>query len=468
MHTAIVWYRRDLRLSDHQALKAALEGAETVVPVYIHDPIAEGEWAPGGAGRWWLHRSLGELETTLRERGSRLVIRRGDALAELQSVARETGAGVVHWNRLYEPSHMAADTRLKAALREQGLAVESHAGTLLHEPWQLKTGGGEPYRVFTPFWRNFQKTVLPTDPFPAPRRLKPPRRWPTSLRLDELAFLPKNAWADGFTRWWSPGEQGASRQLRSFLRRALAEYSEGRNYPARTRVSYLSPHLHFGEISPRQVWYAVRTAAGGAMAAGADAYLREIGWREFAHHVLFHFPHTLTEPLNPRFAFFPWRRDYSTLLEAWQRGRTGYPIVDAGMRELWATGWMHNRVRMLVASFLVKNLRIPWQEGTRWFWDTLVDADLANNSMGWQWSAGCGADAAPYFRIFNPVKQSELFDPKGEYLRRWLPELKVLSDIDIHAPWQAVGKPRYPRPVVDYSTSRAEALAAYARLKGAA
>lgn len=465
MHTAIVWFRRDLRLGDHPALKSALEGAGAVVPVYIHDPVAEGEWAPGGASRWWLHRSLAELETALRQRGSQLIIRSGDALTELSTLARETRAGAVHWNRLYEPSRISADVRIESALKEQGLDVESYAGALLHEPRELKTGSGAPYRVFTPFWRNFQKTVLPAEPISAPRRLKPPRQWPGTVPLAALGLLPNFDWADDFSRWWSPGERGAGIQLRSFLRRALAGYAEGRNYPARTQVSYLSPHLHFGEVSPRQVWHAVRSTASGANAGGADAYLREIGWREFAHHVLFHFPHTPTQPMYPRFAPFPWRRDYGALLEAWRRGRTGYPIVDAGMRELWATGWMHNRVRMLTASFLVKNLRIPWQEGARWFWDTLVDADLANNSMGWQWSAGCGADAAPYFRIFNPVGQAEKFDPTGEYLRRWLPELSHLSDASIHAPWKVGGAKGYPMPVVDYSVSRAEALAAYARLK---
>ena len=464
MPTAIVWFRRDLRLTDNPALRAAL-AAGAVLPVYIHDPAGEGAWAPGAASRWWLHHSLAALESALAGLGSRLVIRRGDSLEHLLAIARESGAVAVHWNRLYEPAAVARDTRIKAALREQGFAAESHAAALLHEPSVLKTGGGEPYRVFTPFWKRFQQEVQPAPPVPAPRTLAAPAPSPQGLPLLSLELLPPLGWAARFPEFWQPGEAGALRQLRAFIRRALASYKSGRDYPAGTGVSYLSPHLHFGEISPRQVWHAVQGAAHGPAAMGAEAYLRELGWREFAHHVLFNFPHTPDAPMYSKYTAFPWRRDHERLLRAWQRGATGYPIVDAGMRELWATGWMHNRVRMVAASLLVKNLRVPWLEGARWFWDTLVDADLANNTMGWQWSAGCGADAAPYFRIFNPVAQSRKFDPDGAYIRRWVPELSGLAGDTVHAPWEEGGARGYPTPVVDYAASRAEALDAMDRLK---
>jgi deoxyribodipyrimidine photo-lyase len=468
MTTALVWFRRDLRLTDNSALNAALAAADHIIPVYIHDPVAEGDWQPGAASRWWLHRSLAALEDKLRSSGSRLILRRGDTATELQKLSAETGATAVFWNRLYEPHSVQRDAKLKTALRDSGINAESYPGCLLHEPLQLKTAGGRPFRVFTPFWKTFQRNVIPPTPLPSPRHLKAPSHWPGSVGLECLKLSPALNWADGFNEWWAPGEAGALRQLRLFLKRALPEYKTARDYPGRTGVSYLSPHLHFGEVSPRQVWHATHAFSAGAarLSSGAEVYLRELGWREFAHHVLFHFSHTTHQPMYEKFRGFPWRDDYAKLLNAWKRGQTGYPIVDAGMRELWATGWMHNRVRMIVASFLVKNLRIPWQEGARWFWDTLVDADLANNTMGWQWSAGSGADAAPYFRVFNPVLQSGKFDPEGLYLRRWLPELSTLPPEHIHAPWDAGIRPnRYPAPVVDYAASRTEALAAYQKIR---
>ncbi|HEX6550282.1 MAG TPA: deoxyribodipyrimidine photo-lyase [Gammaproteobacteria bacterium] len=466
MSTAIVWFRRDLRLTDNSALRAALASADSVLPVYIHDPAADREWAPGAASRWWLHHSLSALDAALRASGSRLVIRSGDTADELRALIAATGATQLHWNRLYEPRIMQRDASLKATLHETGIGVESHAGCLLHEPVQLQTGNGQPFRVFTPFWKVFLRDVVPAAPVVAPRKLPAPQNWPGSVSLQSLRLLPAQDWADGFSGWWTPGEAGALQQLRSFLKRAIGRYQSGRDYPSRTDVSYLSPHLHFGELSPRQIWHAVRGFAVGraVFEADAQAYLRELGWREFAHHVLFNFPHTPNEPMYEKFRDFPWRKNYSELLRAWQQGCTGYPIVDAGMRELWATGWMHNRVRMIVASFLVKNLRIPWQEGARWFWGTLVDADLANNTMGWQWSAGCGADAAPYFRIFNPVLQSKKFDPDGEYLHRWLPELANLDGEALHAPWTH-STIDFPKPIVDYKASPEQALAAYARIK---
>ncbi|MCG8432539.1 MAG: DNA photolyase family protein, partial [Gammaproteobacteria bacterium] len=331
------------------------------------------------------------------------------------------------------------------------------------------------YRVFTPFWKNFLQTVAVSAVEESPATLPPSDNRPASANLEELRLLPEIDWAQDIAKSWQPGEAGALKQLDEFCHFRMLDYMEKRDIPGTQGVSRLSPHLHFGEVSPRQVWWAVKDADAGKETAGAAGYLREIGWREFAHYILFHFPHTPAEPMYEKYRDFPWREGHEDLLRAWQQGQTGYPIVDAGMRELWSEGWMHNRVRMIVASLLVKNLRIPWQKGARWFWDTLVDADLANNTMGWQWSAGCGADAAPYFRIFNPVTQSEKFDPDGAYIRKWVPELERLPDKWIHKPWDTPAEVQkecgfrpgvdYPSPVIDYATSRREALDALQALK---
>jgi deoxyribodipyrimidine photo-lyase len=449
-----------------------------VVALYVHAPEEDGEWAPGGASRWWLHHSLARLDAALRDRGGGLCLRRGGSLENLLAVSGATGADRVFWNRLYDPARVAQDTGIKAALREAGLECESFNATLLHEPWEVRTGQGEPYRVFTPFWRSCAARLdaLPS-PLPAPVAITVPDPAPVSLALDELDLLPRIRWDAGLHRAWTPGEDGALAQLEAFAGGAMAAYAEGRNRPDRPETSRLSPHLHFGEVGPRQCLAAARNAVAEqpAAQASADSFVRELGWREFAHHLLHHFPHTPVAPLDKRFDAFPWepRHDW---LDAWQHGRTGYPIVDAGMRELWDTGWMHNRVRMIAASLLTKNLRQPWLAGAQWFWDTLVDADLANNTSGWQWTAGCGADAAPYFRIFNPMLQTERFDPQRSYLRRWLPELSKLPDRWIHCPWEAppavlaatgveLGRV-YPRPIVDFRDSRAAALAAYGSIKG--
>jgi len=478
--TAIVWFRRDLRLIDNPALVAGCERARHVVALYVHAPGEDGEWAPGAASRWWLHHSLARLDAALRTRGGQLVLRRGDSLAELRQVAREIGAAAVYWNRLYEPARVAHDTRIKAALREDGLECESFNAALLHEPWEVRTGQGDPYRVFTPFWRACAARLdaLP-KPLSPPAAVTAPPSPPASLPLAELALLPRVRWDAGLHEAWTPGEAGALAQLETFTDGPIENYGEGRNRPDRLETSRLSPYLHFGEIGPRQCVAAARNAVAArpSAQAAADSFVREIGWREFAHHLLHHFPHTPIAPLDARFDAFPWDPD-EALLEAWQRGRTGYPIVDAGMRELWTTGWMHNRVRMIAASLLSKNLRQPWLAGARWFWDTLVDADLASNTLGWQWTAGCGADAAPFFRIFNPMLQAERFDPERAYLRRWLPELRRLPDQWIHRPWEApptvlaaadvsLGGD-YPLPVVDFHPSRAAALAAYGSIKAPA
>ena len=462
--TAIVWFRRDLRLADNPALDHARRAHAAVVPVFIWDPDAEGPWPPGSASRWWLHHSLAHLDERLRQRGSRLIIARGDTAAELSRIRQETGAEAVYWNRLYDPTLVERDKGLKRSLIDAGLSVQSFAGSLLFEPWHLLKADDSPYLVFTPFWKQMQKRWTPTSAAPEPRELAAPASWPADLALAELDLLPTLDWASGFHERWTPGELAARRRLDRFVEQAVSHYDSGRDRPDRHGTSRLSPHLHFGELSPGQVVRALDEAGELPQGQGRWSFLREIAWREFSVHLLFHFPTLPEQPLKDQFSDFPWREpeDYADDLRAWQQGRTGIPMVDAGMRELWQSGWMHNRVRMIVASFLTKNLLIPWQEGAKWFWDTLVDADLANNSAGWQWTAGSGADAAPYFRVFNPVLQGEKFDPDGAYVRRWVPELDRRASRRLHQPLEA-SEPDldYPPPIVDLKGSRARALAAY-------
>ena len=477
---SIVWFRIDLRLADHPALQAAIKRGGAIVPVFIHAPEEEFPWSPGGASLWWLHQSLASLDASLRELNSRLVLRRGPTLESLQTLVQKTGAGAVFWNRRYEPAVIARDRKVMEALGSGGLAAESFNAALLHEPWTIQNQSKKPFQVFTPFWRHCLAKPDPAEPLPAPKNILPPSKWPKSLALDELELEPTIKWTDGLHAAWQPGEAGATANLGRFLTKAFDDYTDHRNRPDVVGTSRLSPHLHFGEISPRQVWHGLRRLASKrALPAGqwrGSQFLSEIGWREFSHHLLFHFPHTPAEPLRANFKEFPWRKD-AALHKAWQKGRTGYPIVDAGMRELWTTGWMHNRVRMIVASFLVKDLLMDWQEGARWFWDTLVDADLAQNTLGWQWIAGCGADAAPYFRIFNPVSQGEKFDPNGDYVRRWCPELAKLPDEWLHRPWEAPVEiftragmqpcRDYPERIISHTIARDMALEAFARIKTA-
>jgi len=450
----ILWLRRDLRLTDNPALQHALQRGGAVVPIYIDSAAEEGAWAPGAASRWWLHRSLAALDAALRRLGSRLLLRRGAALSVLQQLVRDTGADAVVWNRRYEPAAIERDRAVKAALQEAGVLVASHNGALLLEPWEISSKSGGPFRVYTPYWRQLLATLQPATPLPAPTAIAAPERWPQSATLADLELLPRIEWYGGMEAAWQPGEMGAAARLAEFCEQGLESYRDRRERPAIKGTSRLSPHLHFGELSPRQLWHAIGAAEARRGLPAAEwrhgKYLGELIWREFAHHLLYHFPHSATEPLQAAFRNFPWRED-AGLLEAWQHGRTGIPLVDAGMRELWSTGWMHNRVRMVAASFLVKNLRIGWQHGARWFWDTLVDADLASNTLGWQWVAGCGADAAPYFRVFNPLTQAAKFDPDGHYVRRWLDEA-------------ALARP----PVVDLAASRAAALAAWRAMRAAA
>ncbi len=475
-----MWFRQDLRLQDNAALAEALKRGGAIVPVYIWDEAGEGRWAPGAASRWWLHHSLKALDESLRARGSRLVVARGKALEVLRRLMRETGATVVYWNRRYEPAVIARDKHVKSALTAVGAEAKSFNSALLFEPHTIANRAGGPFQVFTPFWRHCLSLPV-VEPIAVKQKVfTAPKRWPESVALEELGLLPRVKWDTGFYETWTPGEAGALKRLKYFLQKLSPGYAERRDFPGEEGVSRLSPHLHFGEIGPRQIWAAAKaqSQASGVFPAnaGVQKFLGELGWREFAHHVLYHFPATPERPLREEFLAFPWARDPGgKQLNAWQRGQTGYPVVDAGMRELWATGWMHNRVRMIVASFLVKHLRLPWTEGAAWFWDTLVDADLANNTLGWQWSAGCGADATPYFRIFAPVLQGTKFDRAGTYVRRWVPELAGLPDAFLHAPWTApaevltaagveLGK-NYPRPIVDHATARAEALEAFRLLK---
>ncbi|MEX2200217.1 MAG: deoxyribodipyrimidine photo-lyase [Dongiaceae bacterium] len=470
----IVWFRQDLRLADNPALVAAIATGEPVLPVYIL-AYQDGR-VPGGASRWWLDRSLATLDIALQEHGARLILRTGDAADTLAAVLRETGAGAVFWNRCYEPAAIARDKRIKAMLQAAGIDAQSFNAALLHEPWTVKTQQGQPYKVFTPFWRAIRAlpkgAVLPS----IPKSLPSPAAWPGSETLADWALKPaKPDWTRGLRDAWQPGECGAKERLNAFIDDTLADYRTGRDRPDFVGTSRLSPHLHFGEIGPRQIWHAITThaAASDGTDSAAESFLRELGWREFTHHLLYHWPDLPDVNWKRSFDGFPWRDD-AMGLAAWQRGLTGYPIVDAGMRELWQIGWMHNRVRMIAASFLIKDLLIDWRIGEKWFWDTLVDADLAQNAASWQWVAGSGADAAPFFRVFNPVLQGQKFDPDGTYVRRFVPELAKLPTEHIHAPWEAPAPvldragialgATYPKPIVDHKRARERALAAYQAL----
>jgi deoxyribodipyrimidine photo-lyase len=472
MSLAIVWFRRDLRLADHPALHAAIQAHEHVLPLYIHAPHEDGPWPPGGASRWWLHHSLARLDAGLRDHGNALHLAQGDSLQVLRELIHRTGAAAVYWSRQYEPFAIARDRAIKAALLEQGIEAHSFNASLWCEPWQIETKQQGPYGVFTPFWRNLRQRLEVSRPLPVPASL---HGVPIDggLPLDAFGLLPSIRWDSGMQQAWQPGEQGAQELLDIFMDDALGDYANARDLPARHGTSRLSPHLHFGEISPRQIHCQLADRAHATdtrRRPDIEPYLRELGWREFAHHLLYHFPGTPAENFNAQFNRFPWAEDDMASLERWRRGQTGIPLVDAGMRELWHTGWMHNRVRMIVASFLTKNLRQHWSHGARWFWDTLVDADLANNTLGWQWVAGSGADAAPYFRVFNPVTQAQKFDPQGHYLRRWLPELSSAPLPLLFEPWkdtELLHRSGYPAPMVDLGATRLAALDAWQHMRNA-
>lgn len=473
----IYCFRNDLRISDNAGFHKACNSGLPVLAVYVFDDTAAATWKLGGASRWWLHHSLLSLQHNLKRLGGCLILRSGSWGEQILHLVTEVNASAVYWQRSYEPQWAEAETELHQALHAIGVESKRFRGYLLFEPEQLRTQSNQPFKVYTPFWKACLKQAAIQNPLDAPTNINYLKINLPSDSVDDWRLLPSGPdWANNFTALWTPGEAGAWRKLESFFSQALSDYKENRDFPGLKGTSRLSPHLHFGEISPKQIWHRVHTAMlfESNKNLGGEAFLRELGWREFCYHLLFHWPTLPDLPFKPLFSTFPWRED-EQLLTAWQQGKTGFPIVDAGMRELWSTGWMHNRVRMLAASLLVKNLLQPWQAGASWFWDTLLDADLANNAAGWQWVAGCGADAAPYFRIFNPVSQARKFDPEGEYIKKWLPELSALTKQAIHAPWEVasaelkyagvqLGK-NYPAPIVDLMQTRKYALEAYQKIK---
>ncbi len=463
--TTVVWFTYDLRLHDHPALMAA--AGDDIVPVFVLDK--QDPWFLGSASRWWLYHSLKALDQSLARMGGHLIFRQGDTLNEIMSVAKQVAADQVVFTRAYEPWLCQQQKQLFEALTQTGVRVRRFGSRALIEPETLSNRQGLPFKVFTPFYKTASARISSLRVQPTPKLRFSPHRAPTDT-LTDWALLPSRPnWSKGFAPLWQPGEDGATAQLREALETVIDSYSQTRDLPSHAGTSRLAPHLHFGEVSPRQVWVATQNTFGDRLDL-AEPFVRQLYWREFGLHLLHHFPHTPERPFNTRFSGFPWRKN-AARLKQWQAGKTGYPIVDAGMRELWHTGWMHNRVRMVVASFLTKHLNIPWRQGAQWFWDTLLDADLANNTMGWQWVAGCGADAAPYFRVFNPTRQGERFDPKGDYVKQWVPELAHLPEKYIHSPWEAppdtlkaagiaLGK-TYPKPMVDHTSAREAALAAY-------
>lgn len=464
MSCSIVWFRNDLRLADNPALTAALESGRAVIPVYVLDEETEGVRPAGTASRWWLHHSLRALDASLHALGSRLILRRGPAEKVIVGLAAETKAQAVYWNRLTGQVSRERDARLKQALFGCGVAVEDRQASLLFDPSHVKTLAGQPFKVFTPFWRACRSLGSPERPLPAPRTLPSSDAWPASDALATWRLACASDRLVDLATSWTPGEAAARQRLADFLDDTLVRYREQRDLPAVDGTSRLSPHLAFGEISPRQVWQATMLRVPSA---ATEKFLAELGWREFSHHLLFHVGDLARRNYRPEFDAFPWS-DAVSAIEAWQCGRTGYPIVDAGMRQLRATGWMHNRVRMIAASFLTKDLMIDWRVGEKWFWDALVDADPASNAVGWQWVAGSGVDAAPYFRVFNPVLQGEKFDPTGDYVRRWVPELADLPAEAIHRPWASSRKPPadiYPERIVDHAAARDRALEAFRGLK---
>lgn len=469
---AVVWFREDLRLADNPALTQAAATGRPVVGLYILD--LDAGRGIGGARRWWLHTSLERLAADLSRHGVPLVLRAGPEAEALPAFLKEVGADAVFWNRRYDKTSRETDTALKADLKARGLKVESGNGHLLVEPWEVEPRSGGSFKVFTPFWKAARASLDATPALlPVPRLPRWPGKPPKGVALDALKLLPTRPdWAGGLRATWTPGEAGARERLERFIEARLSRYAAGRDVPSADAVSMLSPHLRHGEISARTVLHAVEHAGSRQRTQETNVvkFAAELGWREFSYHLLYHFPDLATRNFQPRFDAFDWRGDTAADLAAWQRGRTGYPIVDAGMRQLWATGFMHNRVRMIVASFLVKHLLIDWRVGEDWFFDTLCDADPASNAASWQWVAGSGADAAPYFRVFNPVLQGEKFDPDGKYVREWVPELADLSPRLVHKPWTADGPHRvaYPAPIVDHAAARDRALAAFGRTKAAA
>jgi deoxyribodipyrimidine photo-lyase len=472
MPSTIVWLRDDLRLDDNPALADAAALGHPLTVVYVLDEETPGIRPLGGAAKWWLHHSLAGLGASLEAIGSRLVLRRGRAAGIVQELAEATQAGHLRWNRRYGEPERSIDAGVKGWAGTNGMDAASFQANLMFEPWTVRTGAGGPYKVFTPFWRACLGAAEPRTPLDAPRRLPEPAkeaggRLPESEDLDSWGLLPLSPdWSTGLAGTWTPGEFGARSRLEEFLDGPAGEYGTGRDLPGVEGTSRLSPHLRFGEISPFRIWHALRGRFPRQAPADVGIFRSELGWREFCWQLLYENPDLATRNYRPEFDRFGWQTLSDAELAAWRQGRTGYPLVDAGMRQLWQTGWMHNRVRMAAASFLVKNLLADWKVGEAWFWDTLVDADAASNPANWQWVAGSGADASPYFRIFNPVTQSRKFDAGGRYLREFVPELSGLDDKTIHEPWRVPGgAPEYPEPVVGLPESRERALEAYRKLK---
>lgn len=471
---AIVWFRDDLRVADNPALHHAAASGRPLICVYVLDEQSDGLRPLGGAARWWLHGALEALDASLSSLGGRLAILQGSAAQEIETLVAQTGAGAVYWNRRYGAAERALDSGLKKNLEARGITVRSSNGQLLTEPWTVLNGAGQPFRVFTAYWRACSRQDEPAVPLSAPATLTF-HPWPGQMRTVSLASLRLEPhtpdWAGGLRRAWRRGEAAAHERLDDFLEDGLAGYANHRDLPHVAGTSRLSPYLRFGHLSPRQIWHAAKAAmrAGTTRASQTDLdkLLAELGWREFSYHQLYYFPDLARRNFQARFDAMPWRTDPAAL-RAWQQGRTGYPLVDAGMRELWTTGWMHNRVRMVCASFLAKHLLLDWRDGEAWFWDTLVDADPASNPSSWQWVAGSGVDAAPYFRIFNPVLQAEKFDPQAVYVKRWVPELDGLPTSVVHHPWEASPAQReaagltlgqtYPAPIVAHQAARERAL----------
>jgi deoxyribodipyrimidine photo-lyase len=463
----IHWFRQDLRLHDNPSLVAAAEQG-TVLPVYILDDANANEASMGQASRCWLHHSLQALQQSLH---GKLLLAAGDPITILLKLVQQYAVQAVYWNRCYEPWRIKRDKAIKQQLQAAGIEVHSFNGSLLWEPWEIKKGDGTSYKVFTPFYRQACNIGLVREPLPKPRKLNLSHELAPGMTVADLTLLPRINWDQKVLSSWQVGERGANERLQVFLTQDLNGYKQGRDFPAAGNISRLSPHIHFGEISPGQIWYAAKQQPPSD---DLEHFLRELCWREFSYHLLYYFPELPTKNLQAKFDSFAWRDD-DAALQRWQQGQTGYPIIDAGMRELWQTGYMHNRVRMIVGSFLVKNLLLHWHHGYAWFWDCLFDADLANNSASWQWIAGCGADAAPYFRVFNPVTQGQKFDPQGDYTRCFVPELAQMPDKYLFNPWQApvsvlqqakvvLGK-TYPEPIVDLAWSRKRALEVFAKLK---
>lgn len=460
MKTALVWFRQDLRLLDNPAFSEACSTHEHIIAIYILDKKNQ---PLGGAQAWWLHHSLVSLSESLNNKGLNLVLRQGNPIEIIDQLVKEYSIDSVYWNRCYEPLAIERDKKIKSTLTEKGIHVESSNGSLFNEPWHIKNKTGTYFKVFTPFWRHCLQTLT----IPTPKNISNTVKT-LNINSDRLAdwnLLPKKPnWATEFPKYWQPGEAGAHKKLDEFIDHQLKGYKTQRDIPAIDATSRLSPHLHFGEISPWDIWRAIEQSRLNPACdlQSADRFMSELGWREFSYYLLYHFPELPKANFKTQFDKFPWHND-TAALKSWQQGKTGYPIIDAGMRELWQTGYMHNRVRMIVASFLTKDLFIDWRLGADWFLDTLVDADLANNSASWQWVAGCGADAAPYFRIFNPILQSKKFDPQGTYIKQWIPELAKVDPKLVHEPW--IAGINYPKPIVDHDAARKTALHYYQEIK---